>query len=99
MYTFHEAVSHLQEMEEDVLDSHKLMLDQLPKWHQSCVTLLAMTNEVDYDVDGIPFFPSFFLFFYLIVPIAKFSRILISPLKDPINNSKNIFETTSADYG
>ena len=52
MYTFHEAVSHLQEMEEDVLDSHKMMLDQLPKWHQSCATLLAMTNEVDYDVDG-----------------------------------------------
>lgn len=52
LYTFHEAVSHLQEMEEDVLDSHKLMLDQLPKWHQSCVTLLAMTNEVDYDVDA-----------------------------------------------
>jgi hypothetical protein len=39
-------------MEEDVLDSHKMMLDQLPKWHQSCATLLAMTNEVDYDVDG-----------------------------------------------
>lgn len=52
LYTFHEAVSHLQEMEEDVLDSHKLVLDQLPKWQQSCATLLAMTNEVDYDVDG-----------------------------------------------
>lgn len=52
LFTFHEAVSHLQEMEEDVLDSHKLVLDQLPKWHQACATLLAMTNEVDYDVDG-----------------------------------------------
>lgn len=52
LYTFHEAVSHLQEMEEDVLDSHKLVLDQLPKWHQACATLLAMTNEVDYDVDA-----------------------------------------------
>jgi len=59
LYTFHEAVSHLQEMEEDVLDSHKMMLDQLPKWHQSCATLLAMTNEVDYDVDGISFCHSF----------------------------------------
>ena len=57
-------MSHLQEMEEDVLDSHKLMLDQLPKWHQSCVTLLAMTNEVDYDVDGIPLFLSFQVFFF-----------------------------------
>ncbi len=55
LYTFHEAVSHLQEMEEDVLDSHKMMLDQLPKWHQSCATLLSMTNEVDYDVDGTHF--------------------------------------------
>ena len=53
LYTFHEAVSHLQEMEEDVLDSHKLVLDQMPKWHQACATLLAMTNEVDYDVDGM----------------------------------------------
>ncbi|XP_046654477.1 kinesin-like protein KIF2A isoform X2 [Daphnia pulicaria] len=52
LYTFHEAVSHLQEMEEDVLDSHKLVLDQIPKWHQACATLLAMTNEVDYDVDA-----------------------------------------------
>jgi hypothetical protein len=43
-------------MEEDVLDSHKLVLDQIPKWHQACATLLAMTNEVDYDVDGkVPF--------------------------------------------
>ena len=52
LYTFHEAVSHLQEMEEDVLDAHKAVLDQIPKWHQACATLLAMTNEVDYDVDG-----------------------------------------------
>ena len=52
LYTVHEAVSHLQEMEEDVLDTHKLVLDQIPKWHQACATLLAMTNEVDYDVDG-----------------------------------------------
>ncbi|XP_059352435.1 kinesin-like protein Klp10A isoform X1 [Daphnia carinata] len=52
LYTFHEAVSHLQEMEEDVLDTHKLVLDQIPKWHQACATLLAMTNEVDYDVDA-----------------------------------------------
>lgn len=52
LYTFHEAVSHLQEMEEDVLDTHKAVLDQIPKWHQACATLLAMTNEVDYDVDG-----------------------------------------------
>lgn len=39
-------------MEEDVLDSHKLVLDQIPKWHQALATLLSMTNEVDYDVDG-----------------------------------------------
>jgi hypothetical protein len=46
-------------MEEDVLDSHKLVLDQIPKWHQACATLLAMTNEVDYDVDGTITFYSF----------------------------------------
>ncbi len=66
LYTFHEAVSHLQEMEEDVLDTHKLVLDQIPKWHQACATLLAMTNEVDYDVDGNFFFLVHFFFIFVI---------------------------------
>ena len=51
-------------MEEDVLDSHKLVLDQLPKWHQACATLLAMTNEVDYDVDGIHSLTNLFVSVY-----------------------------------
>lgn len=27
LYTFHEAISHLQEMEEEILDLHKNVLD------------------------------------------------------------------------
>jgi hypothetical protein len=60
-------------MEEDVLDSHKLVLDQIPKWHQACATLLAMTNEVDYDVDGTITFYSFLFDFF-----EHYSNIFIS---------------------
>ena len=52
MYQFHEAVSHLQQMEEDVLDTHKQVVENFPRWQTACSQLLAMTNEVDYDVDG-----------------------------------------------
>ncbi|XP_065572288.1 kinesin-like protein KIF2A isoform X2 [Artemia franciscana] len=52
MYQFHEAVSHLQQMEEDVLDTHKQVVENFPRWQTACSQLLAMTNEVDYDVDA-----------------------------------------------
>jgi hypothetical protein len=67
-------------MEEDVLDSHKLVLDQIPKWHQACATLLAMTNEVDYDVDGTVTFLSCILnFFYFVV---LFSLAYVQQMED-----------------
>ncbi|RWS13436.1 kinesin-like protein KIF2A [Dinothrombium tinctorium] len=48
MYTFHEAISHLQEMEEEILDLHKTVVD----WTDDHCRLLRMTAEVDYDVDS-----------------------------------------------
>jgi len=52
LYNFHEAVSHLQEMEEEVLDMHKATIEASPRWQQMDMSLLNMTNEVDYDVDA-----------------------------------------------
>ena len=42
----------MQEMEEEVLDMHKATIDISPRWQQMDISLLNMTNEVDYDVDG-----------------------------------------------
>ncbi|XP_043237146.1 kinesin-like protein KIF2A isoform X1 [Amphibalanus amphitrite] len=52
LYNFHEAVSHVQEMEEQVLDMHKALIDASMRWQQMDISLLNMTNEVDYDVDA-----------------------------------------------
>lgn len=51
MYTFHEAISHLQEMEEEILDLHKTVVEASQAWVHQDMDLLTMTNEVDYDLD------------------------------------------------
>lgn len=52
LYSFHEAISHVQEMEEEVLDSHKAVLEISEKWFHRDTALLSMSNDVDYDVDS-----------------------------------------------
>ncbi|XP_049828894.1 kinesin-like protein Klp10A isoform X5 [Schistocerca gregaria] len=52
LYTFHEAVSHLQMLEEEVIDTHKHLLECNPHWHHLAEKLFALTNEVDYDQDA-----------------------------------------------
>ena len=42
----------LQVLEEDVVESHKNLVDSMEHWIQQDASLLAMTNEVDYDQDG-----------------------------------------------
>lgn len=49
MHTFHEAISYLQEMEDEICDSHKNLVDD--NWHERLKDLLGMTDQVDYDVD------------------------------------------------
>ena len=51
-YQFQESVAHLQLLEEEVVESHKNLLDSREHWIQQDASLLAMTNEVDYDQDG-----------------------------------------------
>ncbi|GFS80117.1 kinesin-like protein KIF2A [Nephila pilipes] len=52
LYSFHEAISHVQELEEEVLDSHKAVIEASEKWFNRDNILLSMSNEVDYDVDS-----------------------------------------------
>jgi hypothetical protein len=52
LYNFHEAVSQLQEQEDEMLDKHKSLLEAGQKWLQKDKQLLAMTKNVDYDQDG-----------------------------------------------
>lgn len=51
MHRFHEAHSHLQEMEEEILDLHKTIVQASEAWIQQDMDLLTMTSEVDYDLD------------------------------------------------
>ncbi|KAG1666252.1 Kinesin-like protein KIF2A [Nymphon striatum] len=52
LYTFHEAVSHLQEIEEEVQEIHKTIIDENSTWHKRDCELYAMSNQVDYDVEA-----------------------------------------------
>ena len=45
-------MTHLQELEEDLVDSHRNMILQMQQWANDDASLLAVTNEVDYDQDG-----------------------------------------------
>jgi kinesin family member 2/24 len=66
LYSFHEAAFRLQEMEEDVVDSHKVLLSALPKWQESVDSLLATTDRIDFDVEGWLFY----------VDLLRFASIL-----------------------
>merc|ERR1712038_882857 len=46
-YQFQESVAHLQLLEEEVVETHKNILDSMEHWLQQDASLLAMTNEVD----------------------------------------------------
>ncbi|XKL59859.1 hypothetical protein PGB90_000875 [Kerria lacca] len=52
LYTFHEAVSQLQEIEDEVLDSHKAFIEMQDNWFQRSAEILKRTKEVDFDQDA-----------------------------------------------
>uniref|UniRef100_A0AAR2LSL6 Kinesin-like protein n=1 Tax=Pygocentrus nattereri TaxID=42514 RepID=A0AAR2LSL6_PYGNA len=52
LFTFHEAVSQLVEMEEQVLEYHRAVFEESIRWLEDEKVLLKMTEEVDYDVDS-----------------------------------------------
>ncbi|KAM8866326.1 kinesin-like protein KIF2A isoform 2-T2 [Synchiropus picturatus] len=52
LFTFHEAVSQLVEMEEQVLEDHRAVFQESNRWLDDEKVLLEMTEEVDYDVES-----------------------------------------------
>ncbi|XP_068608584.1 kinesin-like protein KIF2A isoform X2 [Brachionichthys hirsutus] len=52
LFTFHEAVSQLVEMEEQVLEDHRAVFQESIRWLEDEKALLEMTEEVDYDVES-----------------------------------------------
>ncbi|XP_053536365.1 kinesin-like protein KIF2A isoform X2 [Ictalurus punctatus] len=52
LFTFHELVSQLVEMEEQVLEDHRAVFQRSIRWLEDEKVLLEMTEEVDYDVDS-----------------------------------------------
>ncbi|XP_076020179.1 kinesin-like protein KIF2A [Genypterus blacodes] len=52
LYNFHEVVSELVEMEEQVLENHKAVFQESIRWLEEEKVLLEMTDEVDYNVDS-----------------------------------------------
>jgi kinesin family protein 2/24 len=52
MLTFHEAISKLQEAEEDMVEYHKLVIESNNRWLQQDKYLLNNTNQVEYDQEG-----------------------------------------------
>ncbi|XP_025987733.1 kinesin-like protein KIF2A isoform X4 [Solenopsis invicta] len=53
LYTFHEAVSALQMLEEEVLDTHKLVVDNTTKFLNDAHSVFSATHEVDYDQEDL----------------------------------------------
>ena len=51
-YTIQEAISHLQLLEEELVESHRSTIVGMQQWTKDDLSLLNMTNEVDYDQDG-----------------------------------------------
>merc|ERR1712112_624835 len=51
-YNFQESLAQLQVLEEEVVDSHRKLLDNLDGWVRQDSALLEMTNDVDYDQDA-----------------------------------------------
>ncbi|XP_069557758.1 kinesin-like protein KIF2A [Brachyistius frenatus] len=52
LFTFHEAVSQLVEMEDQVLEDHRVVFQESIRWLEDEKVLLEMTEEVDYDVES-----------------------------------------------
>ncbi|NWR40171.1 KIF2A protein, partial [Tachuris rubrigastra] len=52
LFTFHEAVSQMVEMEEQVVEDHRAIFQESIRWLEDEKALLEMTEEVDYDVDS-----------------------------------------------
>lgn len=51
MYSFHEAISHVQEMEEEVLDSHKAVIE-VSKTHHIWTVSIGLKLDIFLEREG-----------------------------------------------
>lgn len=70
LYTFHEAVSALQLLEEEVLDTHKLVVDNTTRFLNDAHSVFSTTHEVDYDQEGM-FISCYYCYVFLITYTCK----------------------------
>jgi hypothetical protein len=40
-------------MEEDVVESHRNLLENFPKWHQTIAKLIELPDQLDFDLEGL----------------------------------------------
>jgi hypothetical protein len=40
-------------MEEDVVESHRNLLENFPKWHQTIAQLIELPDQLDFDLEGL----------------------------------------------
>ncbi|CAH1772584.1 unnamed protein product [Owenia fusiformis] len=52
LLNFHEVINHMQELEEELIDEHKNVTEQMGKFVIENKKLLKMTDEVDYDAEA-----------------------------------------------
>ena len=51
-YNFQEDMAQLLAAEEEVVELHRNIVDNMEDWNRQDSALLALTNQVDYDQDG-----------------------------------------------
>lgn len=79
LYNFHEAVSQLNTLEEEMLDQFKTWRDNCLRWEAEETQLLASTCDVDYDLDA---------FASKLNDIIHQRESSLSLLKDKVNSFK-----------
>ena len=51
-------------MEEDVVEGHRNLLENFPKWHQTILKLMELPDQLDFDIEGWPFNLWLLLFYW-----------------------------------
>merc|ERR1712141_899728 len=51
-YSFQEAITRLQILEEELVESHRSTVDGMEQWTNDSLSLINITNEIDYDQDA-----------------------------------------------
>jgi len=51
-YNFQEAITHLQQLEEELIEGHRSTIVRMQQWTKDDLALLNMTDGVDYDQDA-----------------------------------------------